>query len=100
MKKSLRRPANEKHLLYGVNPIVEALRAKRLPEQITIAEGTRDERLRELIELARQRNVPVRHARRIDLDREIGNSNHQGVIARIAAPEYADADDLLATMAG
>src|ERR1051325_11343766 len=95
MKKPTRRSSPDRHLLYGVNPIVEALRANRLPDQITIAEGTRDERLRELIELARQRGVPVKHARRADLDRLAGNNKHQGLTARIAAPEYADADDLL-----
>jgi 23S rRNA (guanosine2251-2'-O)-methyltransferase len=98
MKKSSRRSSPERHLLYGVNPVVEALRADRLPDQITIAEGTRDERLRELIELARQRGVSVRHARRRDIDREAGNNHHQGVIARIAAPEYADADNLLESL--
>src|SRR6185295_3718044 len=95
MKKPPRRSSPDRHLLYGVNPVVEALRANRLPDQITIAEGTRDERLRELIELARQHGVPVKHARRTELDREAGNTHHQGVTARIAAPEYADADDLL-----
>src|SRR6185436_325306 len=99
MKKSPRRPASDRRLLYGLNPVVEALRADRLPDQITIAEGTRDERLRELMVLARKRGVPVRHARRIDLDREAGNTHHQGVTARIAAPEYADADELLEVMA-
>jgi 23S rRNA (guanosine2251-2'-O)-methyltransferase len=95
MKKSSRRVPPERRLLYGVNPIVEALRADRLPDQITIAEGSRDERLRELIELARQRGVPINHARRSDLDREVGNAHHQGVTARIAAPGYAEGDDLL-----
>jgi len=99
MKKSSRRPAADRRLLYGLNPIVEALRADRLPDQITIAEGTRDERLRELIELAHERGVPVRHARRIDLDREAGNTHHQGVTARIAAAEYADTDELLEVIA-
>ena len=51
MRKSSRRSSSsERQLLYGVNPIVEALRADRVPDQITIAEGARDERLRELIE--------------------------------------------------
>jgi len=95
MKKPPRRSSPERHLLYGVNPIIEALRADRIPDQITIAEGTRDERLRDLVELARQRGVPVNHARRIDLDREVGSTHHQGVIARIAAPKYADSDELL-----
>ena len=99
MKKASRRSSADRHLLYGVNPIIEALRADRLPDQITIAEGARDERLRELLELARQRGITVRHARRSDLDREAGNTHHQGVIARVAAPQYADADDLLEALA-
>ena len=93
MKKS--RTAVERHILYGVNPVIEALRADRLPDQITIAAGSRDERLRELIDLARLHAVPINYAARINLDREAGNSHHQGVIARIAAPKYADAEDLL-----
>ena len=99
MKKSPRRSAPDRHLLYGVNPVVEALRADRLPDQIIITEGARDERLRELIALARQRGVPVNHARRADLDREAGHTQHQGVVARIAAPAYADGDDLLEALA-
>lgn len=95
MKKSPRRPATNRHLLYGVNPLLEALRAGRLPDQITIAEGARDERLRELIELAGTCGVPIKSAPRATLDREVGNTHHQGVIARLAAPEYADADELL-----
>jgi 23S rRNA (guanosine2251-2'-O)-methyltransferase len=83
------------HILYGVNPVIEALRADRRPQQITIAEGSRDERLRELIELALLNAVPVNYTARSNLDREAGNRHHQGVIARIAASQYADADDLL-----
>lgn len=88
-----------RQLLYGVNPVLEALRADRLPDQITIAEGARDERLRELIEAARQRGVPISRAKRIELDREVGNAHHQGVMARVAGRSYADADDLLASLA-
>ena len=53
MKK--RRSMAERSILYGVNPVIEALRADRRPDQITVAEGSRDERLRELIDLARLR---------------------------------------------
>jgi 23S rRNA (guanosine2251-2'-O)-methyltransferase len=95
MKKSPRHSSNERHILYGVNPVIEALRADRRPDQITIAEGSREERLRELIDLARHHAVPVNYAARINLDRAAGHSHHQGVIARIAVPEYMAADDLL-----
>src|SRR5205814_8894258 len=85
----------ERSLLYGVNPVLEALRADRVPSDITIAEGVRDQRLRELIELARAKNVSVKRVPRAKLDRELGNTHHQGVIAHVAQAAYADADDLL-----
>jgi 23S rRNA (guanosine2251-2'-O)-methyltransferase len=83
-------------LLYGMNPLLEALRAgDRVPAEIVLAEGARDERLRELIELARTRNVTVKRVPRTTIDRAVGNTNHQGVMARVAAARYADAGDLL-----
>lgn len=91
--------SKDSRLLYGVNPLIEALRAERLPTEIIIAEGARDARLRELIELAQARQVPVKHAPRAKLDREVGNSVHQGVMARISASAYADIDTLLDTIA-
>lgn len=92
-------PASDSRLLYGVNPLIEALRAERLPSEIIIAAGARDARLRELIELAQARRVPVKHAPRAKLDREVGNSFHQGVIGRIAPAAYADVETLLDTIA-
>ena len=90
----------DRELLYGVNPLLEALRAgDRAPSEIVIAAETRDDRLRELIELAGKQNVPVKRAPRAVLDREVGNTHHQGVMARIAGARYADAQDLLASIA-
>jgi 23S rRNA (guanosine2251-2'-O)-methyltransferase len=87
--------------LYGVAPVVEALRAgQRAIERITIAEGARHGRLRELIELARKANVPVNFAPRGELQRLVGaEGNHQGVVASIAAARYRDADELLDALA-
>ncbi len=82
--------------LYGLIPVLEALRAgsSRL-EQITIAEGARHERLRELLDLAKHARVPVHRAPRFALDRELPGVTHQGIIARAAAATYRDADELL-----
>ena len=82
--------------VFGVNPVLEALRAKRRAiREITIASGTKDSRLAQLIEMARAEHVPVHYAPRQQLDRATGNAVHQGVVARIAAAEYTDADELL-----
>ncbi len=95
------RPADENAHLYGVAPVLEALRAgQRSIERVTIAEGVRHQRLRELIEEARRANVPVRYAPRIDLAHAVGaGANHQGVVATVAAASYADADELLEDLA-
>lgn len=87
--------------LYGVAPVLEALRAGQRPiEQITIAEGAQHFRLRELLELAHRSNVPVRRAPRIELERAVGAQvNHQGVVAAIAAARYTDAEELLERLA-
>lgn len=86
--------------VHGVIPVVEALRAgRRTIEHISIAEGARHERLRELLELAKAARVPVRRVPRIDLEGALGNVTHQGVVAKIAAARYADADELLDALA-
>ncbi|HEY8205405.1 MAG TPA: 23S rRNA (guanosine(2251)-2'-O)-methyltransferase RlmB [Pyrinomonadaceae bacterium] len=82
--------------IFGVNPVLEALRARRRPiQEIIIATGTKDARLAQLVELARAQGVPVRNEPRPNLDRITGNAAHQGIVARVEAAGYADAYDLL-----
>ncbi len=86
--------------LYGLLPVLEALRAGvRSIERLTISEGAQTHRLRELIELARAANIPVRRLSRAELTRLLGDVNHQGVVADIAAARYADADELMQSLA-
>jgi len=76
--------------------VLEALRAgKRQIETITILESARPDRLRPLLDLAREKGVPVHRVPRLDIDRSLGDVRHQGVVARVAAARYADADELL-----
>jgi 23S rRNA (guanosine2251-2'-O)-methyltransferase len=83
-------------VIYGVKPVLEALRAGRRPLlSVTVAEGAHDHRLAEIFTLARSLGVPVRRAPRAELSRQTGGANHQGVLATPAAAGYADADDLL-----
>ncbi|MGH9961463.1 MAG: TrmH family RNA methyltransferase, partial [Pyrinomonadaceae bacterium] len=86
--------------IYGLIPVLEALRAgQRAIDSITIAEGARHERLRDLLQLASQANVPVHRVPRINLDRSLRETTHQGVVARTAAARYKDADELLEQIA-
>ena len=81
-------------------PVLEALHSgRRTFEHIAIAEGARHERLREILELAKSANVPVRRVPRLDIERIAGKATHQGVIAKVASARYADASELLAELA-
>jgi 23S rRNA (guanosine2251-2'-O)-methyltransferase len=88
------------HAIYGLIPVLEALRSGHRPlQQITIAEGARHERLKELLELAKAGRVPVHRAPRLVLDRLLPGLTHQGVMARTAASGYYDAEELLERLA-
>jgi 23S rRNA (guanosine2251-2'-O)-methyltransferase len=91
---------DDENVVYGVNAVLEALRAgKRQIEAVVILQSARPDRLKTVLELAREKGVPVQRVPRLDLDRTLGDARHQGVMARIAAAHYADADDLLDSLA-
>ena len=86
--------------IYGLIPVLEALRAgQRTIENITVADGARHERLRELLQLAKEARVPIHRVPRISLDRSSEQINHQGIVARTAAARYKDPDELLDALA-
>jgi 23S rRNA (guanosine2251-2'-O)-methyltransferase len=74
--------------LRGIHPVREALRAGRPIDRVLIAKGAAGPRLQELIDLCRERQIPLRFETREQLDRAAGEG-HQGVIAFGAAERYA-----------
>ena len=75
--------------LAGIHPVREALRAGLPLDRVLIVKGAAGPRLQELIELCRERRIPVRFEPRAQLDRAAGSSAHQGVVAFGAAERYA-----------
>lgn len=88
---------SKSNLIFGVLPVLEALRANsRRIDRIVIAEGTRENRLAEIIEHARSGGVLVTNVPRDQLTKITGpEANHQGVIAFAAAAAYVDLDEIL-----
>jgi len=83
-------------VLAGIHPVREALRAGRGLDRVLIARGAGGPRLQEIIDLARQRAVPVRFEPREALDRASNSAAHQGVLAFGAAQRYAELDAVAA----
>jgi 23S rRNA (guanosine2251-2'-O)-methyltransferase len=83
-------------LLAGIHPVREALRAGRPLDRVLIAKGAGGPRLQELIELCRERGIPVRFEPREQLDRAVSGAAHQGVVAFGAAESYASLEQTAA----
>jgi len=79
----------------GVHAVYEALASHQLPiERIHISREAHSTKLKEILDLARARGVPIRKEERVILDRLAEGAVHQGIIAVSAAFSYADFDVL------
>ena len=75
-------------IIYGINPVVEALRAGRVRE-LRVGERA-DDRLKQLLALAGERGVRVRRVPADALERDSRRGVHQGVVAEIEeAADYS-----------
>jgi len=87
-------------LIFGRNPVLEALRAEHAITKIMLAEGTEaGGPIGELMRLAKERHIPTQFLPRQALDSAAGTSRHQGVVARTEPYEYASLDDISALAA-
>jgi len=85
------KPAHE--WIYGLNPVLEAVRAGRKINSIFLSSG-RHEKIYEIKKEAESRNIPIKIADPGFFDGAFGKG-HQGVAAEVAAKEYISLDELL-----
>lgn len=81
-------------MIAGKNPVLEALRAGREINKVWIADGVKKTGVEELIELAKEQGVLVQFVPKQKVDKLA--ENHQGIVASVAAYNYAELDDLFA----
>lgn len=82
--------------IYGVHAVYEALLAANRPiERILVARESTSGKVREILELARQRGIPVRREARNVLEKLGRGETHQGVIAIAGSVPYASLESLL-----
>jgi 23S rRNA (guanosine2251-2'-O)-methyltransferase len=90
-------------LIYGINPVLEALRARRVKE-IRVSSRT-DERLAAVLRLADEQGVVVRRVTPEELDRAARSSSshrapHQGIVADVRGSEALSVEELVASARG
>jgi len=85
-------------LIYGINPVLESLRAGRV-RVVRVATPVRD-RVREVRDLASSLGVPVEPVPALELDRATRGGVHQGVAAEVQEAREFSVGELVAGAAG
>jgi 23S rRNA (guanosine2251-2'-O)-methyltransferase len=84
-------------LIFGINPLLEALKSRDLRiKKIVIAENRGGDALRKIVNLAKQRGIPLEFRERSTLDRLTHQKNHQGFVGICESFEYVSVDDVIA----
>lgn len=83
-----------KNMLFGLRPIIEAIEAGRQIEKVYLKKGADGVLLGELAELCRQRRIRVQWVPVEKLNR-LAQGNHQGAVALTASIEYVGLHELL-----
>lgn len=85
-------------LIYGINPVLEALRARRVTAIRVAARA--DDRLSGVMRLAEEQGVSVRRVNAADLERVARGGAHQGVVADVEAAAHVSVEDLVTRASG
>ena len=85
-------------IVYGINPVLEALRAGRV-DSIRVSQRA-DARLNELLEAARKAGVAVKRVDANELERTAHGGVHQGVVAMVEDRAQLGPEDLVHSASG
>ena len=81
----------------GKNPVKELLNSDATIESVLIENGNKDQVLREIQRIAREKGIKVEFVDKRGLDRQSETGHHQGVIANYSDFVYSDLDELIKT---
>lgn len=85
------------NIIYGRNPVMEALRSGREIDRLLVSHGTTGGSVSAIIAKCSARGILIKEVSPQKLDYYCGGGNHQGVAIMIASHEYFTVEDILAT---
>ncbi len=87
--------AENKNVIIGRNPVMEALKAGREIDKLLVAKGAEGSIVK-IVGMAKDKGIPIMYAEKTGLDRVAGGGVHQGVAAYVSSYEYVEVEDILA----
>ena len=93
-KKSYDKKENE-NIIEGRNAVMEAFRSGKPVDKLYVLDGCQDGAVRSIIREARKHDTILNFVEKDRLNQLSETGKHQGVIASVAAYEYAEVEDML-----
>ena len=81
--------------IFGRNAVKELLASGKDVEKVYVQSGEREGSINMLLGIISERKIPVIETERQKLDRMIGSSRHQGIIAIASEHDYSSVDEIL-----
>ena len=79
----------------GKNPVRELLNSGATIEKISVENGSRDNEIRSLVQIARDKGVKVDYVDKRGLDKVSETGHHQGIIAFYTEFKYAELNEVI-----
>lgn len=84
---------HKEYVIAGRNAVIEALRAKKSIDKVFVLDGCQDGPIRTIIRETKKTDAILKFVDKERLN-QLTNENHQGVVAMVAAYQYAKIQDL------
>ncbi|HLE48027.1 MAG TPA: 23S rRNA (guanosine(2251)-2'-O)-methyltransferase RlmB [Candidatus Thermoplasmatota archaeon] len=81
-------------ILYGKNPVLEAIRAARSVVEVHVAEGSQAS-AQTILAAARDEGIPIKVVTKKSIEDKARGQVHQGIIAFVKARDFATVEELL-----
>lgn len=88
------------YMIEGRNPVLEAIQSGRAINKLMIQEGNREGSIKKIIAKAKEQKIVISYVDKGKINKLSQSDNHQGVIAFVAAYDYAELDDMLENIEG
>ncbi len=86
---------NESFVIFGRNPVLEALRSGREIDRLYVAYGEKNGSISEIIAKCSKKGILIKEIPKSKLDYYCNGGNHQGVAIMMAAKEYSTVEEIL-----
>ncbi len=87
---------SEEFTIEGRNAVIEAMRSQRQLDRLFMLDGSKDGPMQTIKTLAKKQDIRIEYVKKDRLDQISQTGNHQGVIAYMAAYDYAEMADVFA----